>query len=313
LRLNSPDLRAVEGTFQFRNHEWVEMSELPDAPDAASEVTEAVPPSPALSSNTGRRPELPATAVSPGEELQVLAALHRLGADLGDPIDVARSGGRILVTGMGIAPERQREIREELRAIPRVTVRFSAASAEAPGIEGRDPSAISIGPGMGRWQTEMQKQLGGRAAFEQFADQVLDLTDQFMSRAHALRRLADRFPANRELQMTVQQREILKTLRREHAEALLRKVIDIQDRMQPALIALGATPGAAQAMIVSGSWQDNTEQLFTEARHAETMLIGILGSAVPGVQSEELPALVAASLTRLRGRAGNYERLTTGR
>jgi len=166
---------------------------------------------------------------------------------------------------------------------------------------------------MGRWQAELEKQLGGRAAFEQFADQVIELTDQFMSRAHALRRLADRFPATLEAEITPQQRELLKRLRTEHAEALLGNVIHIQSRIQPALVALGASPGTTQTTVISGSWQDATDQLFTEARHAETMLVAILGADVGETPSQELPAQVAASLTRLRDRASNYERLMPGR
>ena len=131
-----------------------------------------------------------------------MAALHRLGADLGDPIEVTGSGDHILVTGVGIAPERQQEIRDELKAMPRVTLLFPSPSAEPLGRDGTGASSISVRTGGGPWQAELEKQLGGRAAFEQFSDRVLQLTDAFMSRAYALRRLAQRFPSDREAQMT---------------------------------------------------------------------------------------------------------------
>jgi hypothetical protein len=299
LKLSSRDLRATEGTLQFRNREWVEISELPPAPDPganAPEVAKTAPKLPPQPSTLQRPGEL-----TPGDELQVLAALHRLGADLGDPVEVARSGGQILVTGMGIAPERQREIRDELGAMPRITLRFSEPSAEALSPGERSPSGISVSPTTGRLQTELEKQLGGRAAFEQFADHVLEITDAFMSRAHALRRLAERFPTDLEVQMTPPQRQLLKSLRREHAEALLRNVLDVQGHMQPLLAALGEPPGATEVAMPSGSWQDATKQLFGEARRAETMLVAMFGNG--GGQSPELPAQVAASLAQLRDRA----------
>jgi hypothetical protein len=115
LELRSQDLRAVAGTLQFRNHERVEISELPDAPmpkpEAAGVAAQAAP---ALmpSSMKNQSSALPRSTTTPGEELQVMAALHRVGADLGDPIEVIPSGDHILVTGMGITPERQQQIRD---------------------------------------------------------------------------------------------------------------------------------------------------------------------------------------------------------
>jgi len=314
LKLSSRDLRATEGTLQFRNREWVEIKEIPAAPEPGANAPEVVKTAPTLPPQVSTPPlsaVQPPEELTPGDELQVLAALHRLGADLGDPVEVVRSGGEILVTGTGITPERQREIRDELRAMPHVTLRFPQPSAETPGAEERNQRAISVSPTTGRLQTELEKQLGGRAAFEQFADHVLELTDAFMSRAHALRRLAERFPTYLEDQMTPPQRELLTRLRREHAEAMLRSVTDVQGHMQPLLAAMGAPPGAAQMAMPSDSWQDATWQLFGEARRAETMLVAMLGNG--DGQSPELPAQVAASLAQLRNRAESYDSLTKGR
>lgn len=316
LKLSIGDLRPVEETLQFRNHEWVEISELPypAAWDLRKEVSEAAPTPAAHPAERDRAREVPAPAPTPGEELQVLAALHWLGADLGDPVEVTRSGGQILVRGTGIAPERQQEIRDELRAMPRVTFELSSGPfAEASGPDGLSPRRISVGAGTGRLQTEMQQQLGGRATFEEFADQVLEMTDAMMSRAYALRRLAERFSPDLEAQMTAQQRQVLESLRREHAEVLLRNVTDIQERTQPVLTAMGAPAGALQDAGTPGLWQDDTEQLFSEARHAETLLVGLMGASAGETQPPELPTQVLTSLARLRQRAENYGHPGTGR
>jgi hypothetical protein len=311
LKLSLPDLRTVESTLQFRNREWVTISELPDIP--AQDVSKEAPVTAAAAQPHSSKPdqpmELPAAA-TPGEELAVWLALHRLGADLGDPVEVTRSREAILVTGTGIAPGRQQAIREQLRMLPRVTVALSSEPlGEDTGLEGRNPSRIAVVPGTGRLQTEMERQLGGRAAFEQFADRILDMTDAVMSRAHALRRLAERFPPDAESEMTLQQRQLLDGLCREHAEALLRSVTEIEGGIGP---VLGTSSGAAQEVKAPGTWQDEAEQLFGEARHAETMLVALLGASVDEIQSPELPAQVAASLARLRKRAENYERLSIG-
>jgi hypothetical protein len=241
----------------------------------------------------------------------VFAALHRAGADLGDPVDVTRTGAHIVVTGVGIAAERQRKIRDELRALPQVTLRFSDPSNDAAAPEGRNASAISVNPGAGPLQIELAKQLGGPAGFEQFADQVLELTDGFMARAHALRRLAERFPPELEAQIPPQERQLLQTMRREHTEPLLRNVVEVQDRLLPVLAAVPTLSNVTPLAITSKTWQDATEELFREARRTEGMLVTILGATAGDNQSLELPAQVLASLKELRYRVEDYERLTT--
>lgn len=240
-----------------------------------------------------------------------MAALHRLGADLGDPIEVTRAGAEILVAGTGIGIEHQQDIREALRTIPRVIVRFSSDPAvETLAPDERSSSRISVGAGAGPLQLEMERRLGGRAPFEQFADQTFDMTDRFMSRAHALRRLAQRFPQTIEAQMTTGDRKLLEQLRQDHAGALVENVTNVEDRLRA---VLGVTRENTEAASASGSWQDETEPLFVAARHAEMLLVALLGASPDQNQSPELPAQTAASLAQLRRHAENYEHLTMGR
>ncbi|HLM98062.1 MAG TPA: hypothetical protein VK335_02200 [Bryobacteraceae bacterium] len=315
LKLSTVDLHTVEGTLLFRNREWVEISELPDVPapslDASGRVSAAAPTVPVRPSASQPLLEAQPALATPGEELAVLSVLHYLGADLGDPIEVTRAGGQILVTGAGIGLDRQQEIREKLRTMPRVTVRFSSEpAAESLAPEEHSSSRISVGAGAGPLQAEIERHLGGRAPFEQLADQVFDMTDRFMSRAHALRRLAQRFPPGIEAQLTADERKLLERLRQEHAGALVENVIGVDDRLRS---ALDVTLVDTQPVSVSGLWQDETEPLFVAARHAETMLVALLGASPDQTQSSELPAQAAASLAQLRRRAENYERLPMGR
>jgi len=315
LKLSTVDLHTVEGTLQFRNGEWVEISELPDVPapslDASGRVSAAAPTVPARPSASQPLLEAQPALATPGEELAVLSVLHYLGADLGDPIEVTRAGGEILVTGAGIELDRQQEIGEKLRTMPRVTVRFSSEpAAESLALDEHSSSRISVGAGTGPLQAEIERHLGGRAPFEQLADQVFDMTDRFMSRAHALRRLAQCFPPGIEAQMTSDERKLLVQLRQEHARPLVENVTGVEERIRS---ALGVTLEDTQSVSVSGLWQDETEALFVAARHAETMLVALLGASPDQTQSSDLPAQTAASLAQLRRRAENYEHLTMGR
>ena len=315
LKLSTVDLHTVEGTLQFRNREWVEISALPDAPEpslnASSRVPAAAPTLPARPTTSQPSLEAQPVLATPGEELAVLAALHHLGADLGDPIEVTRAGGEILVTGTGIGLDRQREIRTELGTMPRVTVRFSAERVpESLAPEEHTSGRIFVGAGTGPLQAEIERRIGGRAPFEQLADQVFDMTDRFMSRAHALRRLAQRFPPGIEAQMTSGERRLLEQLRQEHAAALLENVTGVEGHIRS---ALGLTTEDTQPVSVSALWQDETEPLYLAARHAETLLVALLGASQDQGQSPELPAQAAASLAQLRKLAQNYASLTMGR
>ena len=312
LKLSSVDLHAVEGTLQFRNRELVEISELPDAPVPSLEASHQIAAAPVLPGHPSRStlpPESLAAMATPGDELAVLAALHRLGADLGDPIEVARAGAEVVVTGTGIRLDRQQEILAELRAMPRVAVRFSSEPTESVAPEERSPSRISVDAGAGPLQLELEKRLGGRAPFEQFADQVFDMTDAFMERAHALRRLAQSFPPNVETQLTAPQRQLLERLRQEHARALLEYVTGAEGHIRSAFgITLENTP----PVNAPGKWQAETEPLFAEAQHVESMLVALLGGSPDQMQSPELPAQTAASMAQLRKRAENYQRPPSG-
>ena len=311
LKLSTVDLHAVEGTLQFRDHELVEISELPDEPapslGASSRVAAAVPTLPARPSASIPPSEARPGLATPGEELAVLTALHRIGADLGEPIEVTRAGGEILVTGTEIGLGRQQAIREELHAMPRVTVRFSTESATENFAPERSSSRISVGAGTGPLQVDMERRLGGRAPFEQLADQVFDMTDQFMSRVHALRRLAQRFPADVEAQMTAGERKLLEQIRQDHARAFAENVTGVEDRIRS---ALGITFNESRPASAAGLWQDETEPLFVEARNAETLLVALLGTSPGQITSADLPAKTAESLAQLRSRAESYEHLT---
>ncbi len=314
LRLSVPDLHAVAGTLQFRDHELVEISELPGLPapsQVAASEEPAAPVGPPHPVGSYRTSQVFVPAATPGDELAVLAALHRLGADLGDPVDVNRSGAEILVTGTGLTPERQQEIRQEVGALPRVSLRLSSEPAGAiPTLDDLSQSRISVSPGTGPLQTAMENRLGGRAAFEQFADHIFDLTDAYMSRAHALRRLAQRFPPDVELQMTGRERQLLEQIRLDHAQALLDNVAGVEDRIRS---AIGITLDDGPPVKSSPEWQDETERVFGEACQSEAMLVSLLGAAPDQFQSPQLPAQVAAALAQLRKRVENYQHLSAGR
>jgi hypothetical protein len=133
-----------------------------------------------------------------------------------------------------------------------------------------------------------------------------------MSRAYALRRLAERFPVATESQLTTEDRRVLDTLRQEHAAALRREIQEVEQLTTPALAAAGATAPAPARGALTGSWQNAAGELFRTAREVEAMLAAAFAGAATNTSAEELPSRLRGSLARLRAELDHYERISRG-
>jgi hypothetical protein len=239
----------------------------------------------------------------------VLAVLRRLGADLGEPVVVQRKSSQVLVTGAGIDGELRRQIEANLQPMPRVAVRFSdpAPAQTTPG--GRSAEGVSLRPDIARLQADLEKHLGGRSAYEQFTNHVLDTSEELMARAHALHRLAERFDPQAESLLAIDERRMLRDLRREHAEPLAKLAAALEQGVSPALAELGAQAKVpVPTAHTPASWQASTEDLFQEARLSEALLAVLLGGAASTMPAEAVPDEVLSTLARLRARAKRYAR-----
>lgn len=319
LTLRMTDFEPMEGRFEFRNRDWVEMTELTDQPnEPASTVAGATGGMP-------RQPGMPPDRVEPSaepmnpagvaEELQVVAALHQVGADLGDPVEIARESGQILVSGTGIPPQHQKQIHEALDSMPGVVVRFQEPGTEGapPGPEGTPPETPAIRDSAGSapppFQVRLEERLGGRPQFERFSSQLLDESEAVMSRAHALRRLAQEFPPDVERQLSAEGRRTLRDLGREHVAALARQSGEMDAALSRVLISLGGTAAPGEVRLDSAAWQPASEELLGAARRVETVLAVLLGMAAADNPADHTPSQLLAALAQLRASQEHCQRL----
>ena len=313
LTLRTPDLQPFEARFQFSSDEWVEITELAgdsttNAGDAAEDGNRAPTASTPLGLNSsGRQPSASAQTASIGDELHVVATLHDLGADLGDPIEVSRSGSDVLVSGVGIAPRRQQAITNALSAKANVVVRFSeasAAGAQPQPVSGNETGARTDA---GQLQTGLAERAGGRPNLDQLATQVLDTSESMMARAYALRRLAEEFPAGAEPDLNGADRQLLERLRREHTTAMRQAAAEINRALESILAGTPADNPAIPEDAVSGSWQAATEELFQSARKLDKLLGVMFGAAPSETKGDQLRQL-KTGLAQLRNTLEIYER-----
>jgi hypothetical protein len=230
------------------------------------------------------------------DELRATLALHQLGADLGDPVEVAREGGRVVVRGVGLSPVLERQIREAFLSMPDVELRFPEPGATIPPIPtGTEPfppprGTVAVPPGPDRTpaQNRLEEQLGGHAQFEIFSSQLLDHQEAGMARIYALRRLAMHFPAAEENQLSAGNQRLLHDLGREHVNALSRELAAIQRVAEPVLGPLGAsaTPGSTAG---TATWQAAAEDLFVAGRQVDSLIAALIGAAAPEPASQSGP------------------------
>jgi hypothetical protein len=262
LTLREGDLRPLSTVLEFRDNERVEISEADGAESAPS-----VP--------VHRRAEQPANPQAPAaSELQVWAALRSIDADLGEPVEVRESGGgAVTISGTGVEPHRQQEIRNTLARLPGIRVEFETADRVALPPRG-DAVEVAV----------------SRAETDKHADQLLDLSDRLLARAHALHRLAERFPVARESQLSERDLGLLRSLRSDHLDA----VRDHVRRLRTELRMATAMPAAEPI----GSWQQSAERLLTAARETDDALQQIFAAARAEGTRPTL-AHVYAAITRL--------------
>ena len=316
LTLRASDLEPVDGTLQFRDRETIEFTELTEPPAVSDvqAVAENVEVPVRSSVPSGTAAFAPSVTASISDELQVLSALHQIGADLGDPIEVRRSGGRVVVSGVGVPSQRQKQIHEMLDSLPNVSVDFANPAAVSSGEPATSDAAAaaesSAGtPPVSRMQTRLEQQLGSRAEFERFSSQILDATEAAMSRAAALHLLAQRVPEPEEASLSESGRRDLHTIASEHAAALTAQIAGIQRILTPVLNSMGAGSHVNPAAPAANSWQPAAEDVFRASRRVDVLLSVFLGVAPPQGSTTDLPTQLMSAVTELRADLDQCQKL----
>jgi len=265
-------------------------------------VSVEVPPRSAVPSRPAAIVPGPTASIS--DELQVMSVLHEIGADLGDPVQVSLSDGRVQVSGMGVAPERKQKILAALDPLPNVVRNFSDPPAPPPIDDAAaQPAVASAASNV--FQSRLEAQLGGRGPVDRFTGQVLTWNESAMAHAYALRLLAQKFPTDSS--MDQKDRATLRGLARDHLVAFAAPLSDFDHELVPVLTALGATSSRAAA--ASDTWQGAAEQVFQAARRIEVLSSLLLG-VTPGQNAhDDLPSALLGAVNELRADLDQNQRL----
>ena len=302
ITLNTDDYFPVSERLEFRDAQWVELSEIAET---STENAGGSGPShveaPVRAAEPPSRPAAftPEASASISDELQVLSALSGIGADLGELQDVTLSGGKVVVTGPGSIPaQRQSEIRASVASLPRVEVEFTSLSPVAVPATAAPASAPAGAGAASSMESRLEKQMGGHAEFERFSTQLLDLDDAAMKQVYALHNLSQKFSPAEEAKLSPQDLTLLHELSRKHAAALAEKLGGMEKMLRPALSSLGGAASAAHPA-AHASWQPAADDVFRSARRVEVLISQMLGMTQASASNNAVPSDLNAALSEL--------------
>ncbi|HJZ96942.1 MAG TPA: zf-HC2 domain-containing protein [Candidatus Solibacter sp.] len=302
IKMRATDFEALQARFEFRDREWVEMTELVDQ--------QTLPASTVAGTAAGapRQPGAPAVTLPSvaenmepslySEELQVFAALRKSNADLGDDIEVRREGRDVVVNGTAVPQQHQQQLHAMLDRLPHVTMRFNEPSLPASNPPAQEPvTRDAAGPEKPKYPARLEARLGGRPQFERFSGQILDWSEAVMSHVYALHRLALQFPAAAAASMRPDERATLYSLAQEHVTALAKDLRKIANTVNPVLNGMGER-GVAPMALSSATWQEDAAQILATGRRVDTLLAGVLGVTSKAV-AEDAPSQLLTGLAQL--------------
>lgn len=274
LVLRKSDLHPIRCEFHFRDGDEVEISETIAPAQIASprqppRLPEAVRPT-----EQAKLQSQPEVLLGSADELHVLAALHRIGADLNDSLNISRDSSRIVVSGIGIKSERQAEIMAALGGLPHVNTEFlKPPSPSSVRLQPGEP--LTERPGPLAFEKRIEDQVGGSAAMEAFSNSLLRLSETLLVRAHALRQLSERFPADIERQFGPDDKILLDQIRQDHAREVSRAADQIQSSLSPVLEKLGVPVKVAQPSNPE-SWQLAVQNVLAAGQRFDRVLAATL-------------------------------------
>ncbi|HEX4808858.1 MAG TPA: zf-HC2 domain-containing protein [Bryobacteraceae bacterium] len=298
LTLAADTLEPREGRFDFQPDGLVDISVTP-----AEETRPEGGPNPI--STPARAPEKVYTAspASPEDELRVFAALHALGADAEEPIEVRLDAEKshVLVTGIGISPARRKEIENAFSSMPRVVVAFDRGSDSGDSRGYRDESfatpppvdtgpATSNSPGEPLFRSVLEMQAGGSEKLQAIVDSTLETSSAALARAHALGTLAHEFSTPTESTLGASRQNTLRRIRSDDSRAL----VDIGNKLAKDLAPFRIQ--TAPREIAISSWQAGAAALFENTRALDQLLNKMLAE---NLSKQDGPNAVEATRRRL--------------
>jgi RNA polymerase sigma factor (sigma-70 family) len=311
LTVRDTDFHAVDRTIDLGDSGTVEIAELSyDVLPWGAVNQEWFEPASGLVSDTPaihpaiavRAPQPLSRLESDEIELAVRYALHGIGADLDEQINIkpgTPNPASISVTGVVSSTQRKQEILVAMKGVPHVVTQLTseeeAARQRLPAAVMRaQPELVSMHSPI---EHQLREYLGQPEAVETFSARVTAVTANLMAHAWALRHLSERYDASgssSESSLSLSSRQLLETMRRDHLRAMSDGNRELAGLLRPVLdsVVKGPLPESTPALPLFA----NTEKVL------RLTLALVCGSGSPDANQGSDPTNAAKELlVALRG------------
>lgn len=241
-------------------------------------------------------------------ELDVLSTLHRLKADLGEPVTVTPSAQGVRVTLWQLPPSRRDELRTALAAEPDVHLDLTEPHG-APKIRSvvsaAQPAAVNGAPSADDSESTADDQrlltfFGSAEKKREFSRDLLATSTLMLSHAYALRNLQQQFPATRERTLTPDQQAQLHQLINDHTSAIASTLDSLDKQLAPLNENFHVVEVASSDFPHETEWRRQAQQTLESARSIDHMLRAMLTTSEAPASAETALPQISQNLAVLR-------------
>lgn len=264
---------------------FTDLALLPSlAPTVPPLLSATASPTPTIAVTPTTRP-LPTEAELREAEVATLYALHQAQADRGEQIEVVRDDHhQIVVQGLVETEARKEQLAKALATIPLVNMRLQsveaalqqAAQPPLPPTVSSDSLIISEAahtndvPGKSAFEQRLTQYFKAQGEtpknaerkFAELSNAVVAHSAAALSDAWALRRLAERFPADREKELNEAARQRIEEMLRQHLSRLQQHASALRGQLEPVLVAIAGTNVTPSARGAEAPWQTQGLAVF---------------------------------------------------
>jgi len=270
------DYHAIAETLRFQG-ENVEMSEEDFRVLAYDSVDRGIfdPSSLRRHAALPVRPAVATPALSDlvRAEAEARVALHMLGADLGEPVDISSDGKVVLISGVVETSERKRDLLQGLQTIPHLRINLVSATDETDARVLKDDDPVVVLESEPLFEPELRTTFPDPKARTEFVNQVLETAMNATGRAWTLRRLSDRYTSDVSSRLDVATGRKVELLIRDDAGLLQQELTNLRlllKRLSPAMASVQAMDTeAGKGDSEPADWHWGVDSAFSESQRIQ--------------------------------------------
>jgi hypothetical protein len=248
---------------------------------------------------------LPETTDLSELELQTRFRLHEAGADLSEPIEIARNKDHLVIDATGASPERKKELAEMFAdAGPGIKLKLESSPSGSP-----SGTPIDVAGGAKTRAIPDQKLLaffGSPEQEERFARSVLAADASILARLYALSALAKRWPVGLESTLSDESQITLRSMVLDHASALRLLLPQLRSLLGPLAEGYCGSPLAKDRSAPGReAWQDAAVAGLVEMRILDRRLRATLTTSDQSASAGELCSALSSGLASVESSVAN--------